>query len=101
MFIYNTTIKIDNDIEDEWLTWVKEVYIPQAVHTHSFYDHRFFKLLDQDEREGKTFIIQFYSSDKQSCDDYRGNQAIIFEKMMANKWGDKYIAFQSLLESVQ
>ncbi|MEP7252636.1 MAG: DUF4286 family protein [Ginsengibacter sp.] len=101
MFIYNTTIKIDNDIEDEWSKWIRETFITETINTGLFYDHRFFKLLDQDEREGKTFIIQFYSNDRRSCDDYTANQSKNFEKMMADKWGDKFIVFQSLLESVQ
>ena len=101
MFIYNITLKIDNDIEEEWLKWIKEFYITETINSGLFYDQRFFKLLDQDEHEGKTFIIQFYSNDRRSCDDYTLNQSKIFLKIMADKWGDKFIVFQSLLESVQ
>jgi len=42
MFVYNITIKVDNNIEEEWLRWQKEIHIPEILSTGFFYDHRFF-----------------------------------------------------------
>lgn len=64
MFIYNITTKIDNDIEGEWLRWQKEVYIPDIMSTALFYDHHFFKLLEQDESDGKTLSFNFIQKAK-------------------------------------
>ena len=101
MFIYNITTKIDNDIEKEWLCWQKEVHIPDVMSTGLFYDHRFFKLLEQDETDGKTFIIQFYSENKSLYETYIKQYSQKFTKKTVKKWGDKFNVFQSLLESVQ
>ena len=101
MFIYNITTKIDNDIEDEWLRWQKEVHIPGVMSTGLFYDHRFFKLLEQDESDGKTFIIQFYSESKSLYEPYIKHHSQRFTEKTLHKWGDKFFVFQSLLESVQ
>lgn len=101
MFIYNITAKIDNDIEDEWLLWQKEVYIRDVMSTGLFYDHRFFKLLEQDESDGKTFIVQFYAENKSLYETYIKQYSQRITKKTLQKWGDKYFVFQSLLESVQ
>lgn len=101
MFIYNITTKIDNDIEDEWLRWQKEVHIPDVMSTLLFYDYRFFKLADQDESDGKTFIIQFYSENKISYETYIKLYSERFTEKTLYKLGGKFIVFQSLLESVQ
>lgn len=101
MVIYNITTKIDNDIEDEWLRWQKEINIPGMMSTGLFYDHRFFKLLEQDESDGKTFTTQFYSEEKSLYEAYLMKYSENFEEKVFNKWGGNFIAFQSLLESVQ
>ena len=101
MLVYNITTKVDNDIEEEWLLWQKEIHIPDVMNTGLFYDHRLFKLLGQDETDGKTFVIQFYSGDKSLCETYIKEYAEKFTKKTENKWGDKFFVFQSLLESVQ
>lgn len=101
MFIYNITINIDNDIEIEWLRWQKETFIPEIMSTGLFYDHRFFKLLGQDESDGKTFIIQFYAEKKSLYEAYIIQHSEKFTKKAINKWESKFLVYQSLLESVQ
>ncbi len=101
MFIYNLTTKIDNDIEMEWLRWQKETFIPAIMNTGLFYDLRFFKLLGQDESDGKTFIIQFYAEKKSLYEAYIIQHSERFIKKTINRWGGKFLVFQSLLESVQ
>ncbi len=101
MIIYNVTTKIDDAIKNEWLRWQKEIHIPEIMSTELFYDHRIFKLLEQGEPDGVTFIIQFYSKEKYSCETYINNYSEKFQKINFKKWGDKFVAFQSMLEAVQ
>lgn len=100
MFIYNITTRIENDIEAEWLLWQKEINIPDVLDTGLFYDYRFFKLLEQDESDGKTFIIQFYAENKISYEIYLSQHSGKFEEKSLHKWDGKFVVFQSLLESV-
>ena len=50
MICYNITIKIDPRIEREWIRWQMEEHIPEVMASKLFSDHKFFKLLEQDER---------------------------------------------------
>ncbi len=59
LITYNITTKIDNDIEDEWITWQKEVNIPEIMALGCFYDYRFSKLLNHDETDGKMLPSEF------------------------------------------
>ncbi len=101
MLIYNITVRIDNNIQDEWLRWQKEVHIPDMMSTGLFYDHRFFRLPEHDDADGKTFIIQFYLKEKKLYEKFIKEYSETFTKKNMNKWGDKSVLFQSLLESVQ
>ncbi|MEO8570046.1 MAG: DUF4286 family protein [Ginsengibacter sp.] len=79
MLIYNITVRIDNNIQDEWLRWQKEVHIPDMMSTGLFYDHRFFRLPEHDDADGKTFIIQFYLKEKK-----------LYEKFIKKIFGNIY-----------
>jgi hypothetical protein len=101
MLIYDITIKIDNNIADEWLQWQKDVHIPEVFGTGLFYEHRFFELPEQDETEGKTFIKQYFANNGKDYDKYIQHHAPGLRDKAIEKWGNKFIAFRTLLQTVQ
>ena len=36
MFLYNVTVGIDKDAEQEWLQWIKAEHIPEIMRTEMF-----------------------------------------------------------------
>jgi hypothetical protein len=101
MFIYNTTIKVDIGVAYEWLKWQKEFYIPRMLDTGLFYDFRIYELLDQDETEGKTFVVQYFAVNRSNYDNYILHHATDFYNHMIENWGDRFIEFATLLKTVQ
>ena len=59
MLIYNITIKVDHSILEEWIKWQMEEHIPEIMATGLFDRYKFFRLLEQDDTEGATYIIQY------------------------------------------
>lgn len=100
MFVYNITIKVDNQITGEWLQWQKEIHIPEILSTGFFYDFRFYELLEQDNSEGRTFVIQFFAMEQQHHNEYMHNHARQFGEKEFKKWGYQFISFTTLLKSV-
>jgi len=41
MIIYSVTVNIDDSVHDEWVTWMKEVHIPDVMATGYFLENRF------------------------------------------------------------
>ena len=101
MFIYNITVKVNHAILDKWLQWQYEILIPEIMATGLFYEYRFYQLLEQDEEEGKTFVIQFLANAKSDYDKYILDFAPQLRAKGLEKWGDQIIAFRSLLQNVQ
>lgn len=101
MLIYNVTIKINNSILDEWMKWQMEEHIPEIMSTQLFKEYKCFRLLDQDDSEGPTFIFQYYTADRKNYDQYIQEYAPLFREKALKKWGNGFIAFRSLLQSVQ
>jgi hypothetical protein len=101
MFIYNLTVKVDNSISDEWLKWQIEEHIPEIMNLQLFNKHKVFRLLEQDDSEGQTFVIQYFTEVKENYDKYINQHAKELRENAIKKWGNKFIAFRTLLQAVQ
>jgi hypothetical protein len=100
MIVYNITIKIDPAINDEWIDWQKKEHIPEIMSTGLFNDHKFFKLLEQDETEGLTYVIQYFTSIRGNYDEYIKKFAPLLRQKALEKWGEKFVAFRTVMEVV-
>jgi hypothetical protein len=101
MLIYNITVKVENEILEKWMQWQKQIHIPEMIATGYFYDYRFYELLEHEEEDGKTFVIQFYASSKNDFDNYVENFAEQLRQKSREKWKDHVISFRTLLQNVQ
>jgi len=101
MIIYNITFKVDHESVKGWMEWQKQIHIPEMIATGCFYDHRFYELLEHEEEDGKTFVIQFYANSKNDYDHYLKNFAPEMKKKSSAKWNDHVISFRTLLQHLQ
>jgi Domain of unknown function (DUF4286) len=101
MFLYNITVKVNHKIEQEWIRWQKEIYIPGVMDTGLFYAHEFYLLLEQNDAEGKTFVTQFFTNSRDNYDWFIQQYAPVFYEDSLKKWGDGFIDFRTLLQSVK
>ena len=100
MLIYNVTTKVEWSIADDWVRWMKEEHIPTVIATGYFIKFQFVKLLESDEEEGPTFAIQYFVPSQNDFDAYIKFHADAFRKEIIEKWGNRFIAFRSLMEVV-
>ena len=100
MIVYNVTIKIDPQIEQEWLKWQKEEHIPEVMRTGLFNDHKMFRLLEQDEHEGITYVTQYFALSIDHYKKYIEQFSSQLRKKTVDKWGDRCIAFRSVMQIV-
>jgi hypothetical protein len=100
MIVYNITIKIFPAIKDEWVAWQKHEHIPDIMATGLFYDHKFYHLLEQDETDGITFIIQYFAETEEKYERYLFEHAVPLLGKAFAKWGEKFLAFRTVMEVV-
>jgi hypothetical protein len=100
MIVYNHTTKVDHEIEEEWISWQKENYIPEVMATGFCNGFHFYKLLCHDDEEGRTFVIQFFSASKENYEKYLHEFAPGLRKKSQEKCGDHVIAYRSLLKEL-
>jgi hypothetical protein len=100
MIVYNITLKINREIEQEWLEWQKSEHIPDIMATGQFTEYKFYRLLDQDEDDGITYVIQYFSASMENYRQYINNAAPLLRQKAIEKWGNKFLAFRTVMEVV-
>jgi len=101
MIIYNLTVKVDEAIAKDWLQWLLDVHIPDVLNTKCFSNSRVVRLLETDDAEGPTYAIQYEAESKSDYNRYIELYANEMRKRSMEKWGDRFIAFRSLMEVVK
>jgi hypothetical protein len=100
MIIYNVTIKVEAGIAGEWLQWMQQIHIPEVIATGCFTHAVTVRLLDIDDTEGPTYAVQYHAESKANYNRYIDKFAEELRQKGFNKWGNKFIAFRSLMQVV-
>ena len=97
MIVYNVTYKVRWDILDKWLTWQREEHIAAHLATGLLDSHQFFRLLEQDEEEGPTYVMQYFTTSLERYRQFMIEFAPRLQRVAQSKWGDAFIAFRTLM----
>lgn len=101
MILYNVTVNIDADVEQDWIQWMKETHIPEVMKTGYFTENRMMKMLSEAEDEtGRTYAIQYMADNLGRLEEYLEKAAPKLQKESIIKYGTKMAAFRSVLEEV-
>lgn len=99
MIVYNVTLKIDHDIHEEWLQWMKAVHIPDVMKTGYFLGNKIFKVMI-DEVDGVTYSVQYNCHSLKDLEEYRERYASALQAEHSKKFAGKFVAFRTLLEEM-
>ena len=97
MLIYNVTINIENDVQEEWLKWMREVHVPEVMQTGLFLENKICKLLVEEE-QGLTYSFQYTCNSMEEYLNYQSQHAPRLQADVRKKYEGKFVAFRSLLE---
>ncbi len=100
MIVYNVTIKVDESIAADWINWLNEDHIPAIINTGCFTNANVMRLLEVDDSEGPTYAVQYFTESLAQYQLYIDEHAARMRQMSFDKWGNKFIAFRSVMEVV-
>ena len=98
MIVYNVTVKVDHSIHDEWLSYMKEGHIQDVLNTGLFTSCRMCKLLGQNEEDGVDYTLQYTCESMKNLHQYQVQFASKLQQEHINKFGDKALAFRTMME---
>jgi hypothetical protein len=97
MLIYNVTINVENDVKQQWVTWMQTQHIPAVVATGYFTQGKLFKVL-VDESQGTTYSAQYTCNNEEDLNNYKTLCAPLLQKEANDKFAGKFVAFRTVLE---
>jgi hypothetical protein len=100
MIIYNVTIKVENEIADTWVGWMKSEHMADVMGTSLFIDCRLCRLLEQDELEGITYVAQYFCESMQQYNIYIDKYAQNMRDKGFKLFGGKFVAFRTVMEII-
>ncbi|GAA4469568.1 DUF4286 family protein [Nemorincola caseinilytica] len=100
MIVYNVTIKVEADVADEWVSWMKDEHIADVLSTGLFTECRLCRLLEQDEAEGVTFSAQYTCATLAEYNKYIDVHAPAMREKGFKRFGGRFVAFRSVMEVV-
>jgi Domain of unknown function (DUF4286) len=98
MIVYNVTTKVAKAIAREWLKWLKEEHIPDMIGTGCFNHAIIHRLLETEDTEGPTFVVQYHAESKARYNLYLERYAGNMRQKAFEKWGDAFIAFRTIMQ---
>jgi hypothetical protein len=99
MILYNVTINIDKEVEEEWLNWMKKIHIPKVMKTGMFVENKIYRI-KADEPQGTSYSFQYFANSMVEMDQYQIEFAPSMQTEVMEKYGKHMVAFRTLLESV-
>ena len=100
MILYNITTNVTADIEEDFISWMKSIHIPEVMETGIFLDHKFYKLLHGSEDGSVNYSIQFFTESMERMMEYEKKHATALRIKTKERYQDKAVSFRSLLETV-
>lgn len=100
MILYNVTVSIDPDIEQEWLQWMRETHIPDVMKTACFIESRMSRVHGEEEG-GVTYAITYLAPTQEDFDKYQNEHAAALQKDHSAKFEGRFAAFRTLLSVIE
>lgn len=98
MVVYNVTVNIDHDVQEEWLKWMLEVHIPEVLATGLFMDGRISRLQMEEDMGGVTYSIQYTLPSQAHLDQYQREFAPALQKKHTDRYAEKFVAFRTVMD---
>lgn len=100
MILYNVTVKPEAPIADAWLAWLQQEHIPDMIHTGCFTHATVLRLLEVDETDGPTYAVQYHADSKALYNRYIREFADEMRNRGYQKWGNRFVAYRSVMQVV-
>ncbi len=101
MILYNVTFGIDKEIEKEWVAWIKETHIPDVLKTEIFVGFKFYKVLSHEDEVSSSYCIQYFTPSIVLFNQYLEAFAPKLIEEHRQRFKDRHVAFNTLLEEVE
>jgi hypothetical protein len=101
MYVYSVTVTLERELEDDWLSWMQAVHIPEVMETGCFDRFQMHCLMEPYAEEGHvTYNVHYYCRTLDHYQNYIEEEAPRLRRKTAERYGERLSAFRTLLRMV-
>jgi hypothetical protein len=98
--LYNVTVTVEPEIEQEWLAWLLDEHVPAVMETGCFQMYRVARLIEPAPPQGMAYTVQYVADSQEDLERYLEVHANRLRRDSQRAFGDRAVAFRSLMEIV-
>ena len=100
MLVFNTTYLVSKASENDFLAWMKAVYVPAVQKIGLLGAPRLYKVLVSEE-EGVTYSLQFDAETVADMSKFRNQYLDELEQLLFLRFGESVLHFSTYLKSCE
>ena len=100
MIIYNVTLSVEKSIKADWLKWMQTEHIPEVMACGVFTKAQINCLIVQGDSDS-TFAVAYTCASMKDLHQYQVKFAPELQQKHVARYGDKAVAFRTLMEVIQ
>lgn len=98
--LYNVTVSVDENIVEEWKSWMIDIHIPDVMKTACFTSYQMQQIMSGEHTNGVTFAIQYTAPNKAAFEKYTAQYAPRLQKEHTERYKGKYAAFRTIMNII-
>lgn len=91
---------MDSSISEDWVKWMTKIHIPDVMKSRCFQMAQINKVISEKE-ESITYAVQYLCKSIKDLHKYQVYYADKLQKNHTDQYGDKVVAFRTLLEVIE
>jgi hypothetical protein len=97
MILYNVTVNLAPELEQDWLQWVQKEHIPAMLATQKFVSAQLVKVYDEEQMATGSYAVQYKAENAMLLNAYLKEDAPRLRQQTKKRFGDQLIAFRTFL----
>ena len=97
MITYNVTSQIAPDIQEEWIDWMQNIFIPKVLDAPYFCEVHILKV-HMDGISDPTYAVQFKSNSNSLLKSYLLEKSVQHKNEIKERFGNQVLSFETKLE---
>ena len=98
MILYNITYNIDKELDQEWVYWLRDYYLPEVMGSGNFIQYKVYRMLKTEDDGSINYAIQFFSESIESLNDFLVSRAPAISQQLMDKFRHHHVAFMTVLQ---
>ncbi len=101
MVTINTTFHVDEEVKHDFIDYMRNIYIEEAVTDKKLINARLYRIHAQKVEGGISYSVQFSFNNLDDLDNWDKNKGLKLNEALIKKFEHKVAGFSTLLEEIK